>query len=202
MAIWQDVKVVTEEITGMARPSAVHPRDRKPHTFRFADDGETPNNPYFPLVLYRSPVHLDPHYDPAAIFEALFAQNAWEDSWRNGIFDFLHFHTHTHEVLGIACGAVRVQFGGKSGNILELRAGDVAVLPAGTGHRRISCSKELLVVGAYPHGGRYDQPKPGEVDHKRAILSIAEVQTPTADPVYGRNGPLNRLWQRRPSATE
>lgn len=33
--------------------------------------------------------------------------------------DFLHFHTHTHEVLGIARGTVRAEFGGDKGKILS-----------------------------------------------------------------------------------
>ena len=85
----------------------------EPLTFRFADDGETPNNPVLPLVLYRGAVDVS-GADPAAAFEKAFAAHGWVDGWRNGIFDFLHFHTRTHEVLGIARGHARVQFGGDS----------------------------------------------------------------------------------------
>jgi uncharacterized protein YjlB len=37
----------------------------------------------------------------------------------------------THEVLGIARGEVKVEFGGAKGNAITLKAGDVAILPAG-----------------------------------------------------------------------
>ena len=70
--------------------------------FRFEDDGETPNNPRLPLVVYRAAVSLADAPDPAAPFERAFARHGWSNGWRNGIYPFLHFHTVTHEVLGIA----------------------------------------------------------------------------------------------------
>ena len=115
----------------------------------FADDGEIPNNPTLPFVHYRSPVRLTQAPDPAAVLEELFESNGWGGSWRNGIYDFLHYHSGTHEVLGIARGHARVRFGGRNGKIVALRAGDVVILPAGTGHQRVSASRDLLVVGAY-----------------------------------------------------
>jgi uncharacterized protein YjlB len=193
----EEAKWVLEEATGIGRPA---PRDirlrmRKANAFAFADDGATPNNPRFPLIHYRSPVALGPAFDPAAIFEALFARNGWRDSWRDGIFDWLHFHSKTHEVLGIARGSARVQFGGAHGRTIAVKAEDVIVLPAGTGHRRLSKSNDLLVVGAYPRGGDYDQPKPGEIDAEDARRAIAKVRVPVCDPVYGERGPLKRLWR-------
>jgi uncharacterized protein YjlB len=194
----QEAKKKIEEITGIARPKrgelADLVRARKAHPFRFRDDGRTPNNPVLGLVLYRSAVKLPPHLDPAAVFEELFAKNGWKDSWRDGVYDFLHFHTRTHEVLGIARGRVRVEFGGARGRTIDLRAGDVAVLPAGTGHRRRSASRDLLVVGAYPAGGRYDEPKPADVEHAKALAAIARVRLPNKDPVYGKAGPLGKIW--------
>ena len=199
MPIVEDIKRTLERVTGHGRPQGRElsklTRARKPHLHRFRDDGETPNNPRLPLVLYRTPVVLADGFDPAAIFEELFAGNDWGGSWRYGVYDFLHFHTRTHEVLGIARGTVRVQFGGAAGRAIDLKAGDVAVLPAGTGHRRLESSRDLLVVGAYPSSGGYDQPKPEDVDHDKAVADIAMVSLPDADPVYGKTGPLLRVWR-------
>src|SRR5207248_647195 len=147
-------------------------------TFRFEDDGEIPNNPALPLVLYRGAVDVNGAADPAAAFERTFARHGWGDGWRNGIYDFLHFHTRTHEVLGIARGRGTVEFGGAAGQALELQAGDVAILPAGTGHRRISCSPDFLVVGAYPEGSTYDERKPLTTSHDKAVAEIAKTPMP------------------------
>lgn len=199
MPIIEDAKKMLESITGYARPKPeeIETRLVQPECHEFADDGETPNNPRFPLLVYRHPVTLSPIFDPAAIFEELFKRNDWVNSWRNGIYDYLHFHTKTHEVLGIARGSAFVAFGGKAGVKLEVRSGDVIVLPAGTGHCRITASDDLLVVGAYPADSDYDEPKPDEVDFEAARASIAAVEAPPRDPVYGADGPLRALWWRR-----
>jgi uncharacterized protein YjlB len=127
------------------------------------------------------------------VFEELFESNGWGDSWRDGIYDYVHYHSRIHEVLGIARGEGKVQFGGQRGRILRLKAGDVAVLPAGTGHQQLSASKDFLVIGAYPPSGKYDECTSSE-DHKRALMTIPKVGRPRKDPVYGTKGPLFRAW--------
>lgn len=200
MPMLEDAKRAAEKLIGIGRPGKSDlrsfVRQRKAHLFPFKDDGETPNNPKFPLLLYRSPVTLRAGFDPAAVFEDLFAANGWKESWRDGIYDFLHFHTRTHEVLGIARGSACAELGGARGKEIQLKAGDVVVLPAGTGHRRITASSDLLVVGAYPaRTGKYDEPKPSEIDHAKAVRSIAKVPPPRTDPVYGKSGPLLTHWR-------
>lgn len=171
-----------------------------PEIFRFEDDGETPNNPRLPLLLYRAVAPVEGPVqgnDAAAWFEQTFARHGWANSWRNGIFDFVHFHIHTHEVLGIARGSARVEFGGARGCAFELGPGDVAVLPAGCGHRRLSASRDLLVVGAYPQGGDAEYQTPCHTSHGAALAAIARTAPPDQDPVYGESGPLTRLWRER-----
>ena len=163
-------------------------------TILFQDDGETPNNPRLPLVLYRLSPTLGGVVDRATEFERTFARHGWGNGWRNGIHGFLHFHAHTHEVLGIARGRARVEFGGGKGRQIDLEAGDVAILPAGTGHRRVSASADLLVIGAYPKGGNgsYDEPGAG---HDAVVAAIARTPLPAQDPVFGKDGPLMVLWK-------
>ena len=65
------------------------------------------------------------------------------------------------------------------------------VLPAGTGHKKISSRGDLGIVGAYPAGQDPDTCRPG----KRYSGGIAAVPLPAADPVHGRNGPLFQHWK-------
>ena len=99
----------------------------EPATIVFEDDGLVPNNP-MPFLVYKGAVALD-RGQPEETIEKLFAANGWGAMWRNGVYDFLHYHATVHEVLGIARGHARVRFGGDRGKELEISAGDVAILP-------------------------------------------------------------------------
>jgi len=158
------------------------------------DDGRTPNNERLPLVIYRDALPID-DADPATACEALFARHGWGGAWRDGIYDYHHFHATTHEVLGIVAGEASVRFGGENGKTVRLRQGDVVVIPAGVGHKRESASDELLVVGAYPGGFEFDMATPQE-DHVKALRALYRVPLPAEDPVYGPGGPLLEHWRR------
>jgi uncharacterized protein YjlB len=167
----------------------------EPLAFRFADDGLVPNNPTLPFLVYRGAVDVAGR-DPAAAIERRFVAHGWGDMWRNGIYPFTHYHSRIHEALGVARGRARVRFGGASGEELEIAEGDVAVLPAGTGHQRLSASGDLLVVGAYPPAGTYDLCRATPSDRERARATIPAVPLPATDPLYGAAGPLVALWHK------
>ena len=112
------------------------------------------------------------------------------------IYDYVHYHSQIHEVLGIARGHVTVRLGGSRGRAFKLKAGDVAILPAGTGHKRIDEGDDLLVVGAYPAFGKYDLCRGSKEEHERALKTIPKVPIPRKDPVYGSGGPLVHLWHK------
>jgi len=168
-------------------------RQRRAHTWHFRDDGTIPNN-RLPLILYRSPLRFAEGADPAAAIEDLFEANGWGDSWRNGIYDYLHYHSRIHEVMGVARGRAQVRFGGSAGRVLNVKAGDVAILPAGTGHQCLKASNDFLVVGAYPPSGTYDECRGTKAEHERATKTIPKVARPKKDPVYGPAGALGHLW--------
>jgi uncharacterized protein YjlB len=167
----------------------------EPLSFMFADDGIIPNNPLLPLLVYRRAITLAGTPHPERAIEEIFARNGWGDMWRNGIYPFTHYHSMIHEVLGIARGRARVRFGGSHGAEIEVAAGDVAVLPAGTGHQRVEQSGDLVVIGAYPPAGMYNLCRGTPREHGRALAAIPGVPLPAADPVFGLQGPLTRLWR-------
>src|SRR6185369_15996170 len=100
MSLLEEVNKYTEKVTGFRRPDKQTlgelVRGRKPIARRFKDDGLIPNNPRWPLVLYRNVVALSDDHDPAVVFEDLFAKNGWVDSLRNGIYDYVHYHSRIH----------------------------------------------------------------------------------------------------------
>jgi len=168
--------------------------DVEPLTFTFEDDGLVPNNP-MPFLVYKRAVDIGNGH-PEKTIEGLFGANGWGDMWRNGVYDYLHYHATVHEALGVAGGHARVRFGGDRGKELEISAGDVAILPAGTGHQCLSASGDFSVVGAYPPGARMQITRPTPENRAHALKTIPEVKLPKADPVKGVDGPLMKLWRK------
>ena len=168
-----------------------NPRD--PLAYYFPDDGSIPNNPDLAVLIYPQAIAL--HGDPAVVIEHVFQTNGWPPQWRNGIYDYHHYHPNAHEVLGIAAGQVKVRLGGESGKDFDLQAGDVVVLPAGTGHKCLEASDDLLVIGAYPPEGTYNLCRGEKGEHDAALNTIPKVPVPASDPVLGMDGGLVKLWK-------
>jgi uncharacterized protein YjlB len=166
-----------------------------PQTLMFADDGMIPNNRRLPFLLYRNSIDLSGTPDPEDVIERIFTRHNWGDMWRNGIYPYVHYHSMIHEVLGVARGRARVQFGGPQGQEIDLGPGDVTVLPAGTGHQCLWASPELMVIGAYPKSGKYDLCRGSKAEHDRAVEVIDQVPLPDTDPIFGSDGPLMSLWR-------
>jgi uncharacterized protein YjlB len=158
-----------------------------------AAEGAIPNHPRWPLLVYPAALALSGP-DPAALFEELFTRNGWPAAWRNGVFPFHHYHSNAHEVLGIYSGEVTVQFGGDGGVTITARPGDVIVLPAGTGHKRLASRGNLGVVGAYPRDAQPDTCMPPFARAQKNAAAAARVPLPPGDPVFGEAGPLFEHW--------
>ena len=97
-------------------------------------------------------------------------------------------------MLGIACGSAKVEFGGAEGVVLEVKAGDAVLIPAGVSHYNLGASNDLLVVGAYPPGPDYNLCRDDPVDYAGAVGEVARVPKPETDPLAGVAGGLHEIW--------
>ena len=118
----------------------------QPEQLSFEDDGVYPGS-VVPVLLYRAAITVDAQ-DRASVFERAFAQNDWRNSWRNGVYSFAHYHSTSHEVLGVYDGTATLRLGGKHCHTVEVRSGDVILIPAGVAHHNIGTSPDFGVVGA------------------------------------------------------
>ena len=160
-------------------------------TLHLSRNGWMPNNDRLPVLLYRRA--FDTNADAAATMEETFQRNAWPAQWRNGVYTFHHYHSTAHEVLGFAAGSATLILGGEGGHQVRVQAGDVAVLPTGTGHCLLTASEDFLVVGAYPVDQHWDicrkAPDPEALDRMRTL------KFPQSDPVSGPSGALLSAWR-------
>ncbi|HTF20415.1 MAG TPA: cupin domain-containing protein [Chryseolinea sp.] len=164
-----------------------------PKTFRFQDDGKIPNSNY-PLLIYQRAFNLRGD-EGAEWLEQRFASHDWMNTWRWGVYAFHHYHSNTHEVLGVFRGNALLHMGGEKGQKLEVSAGDIIVIPAGVGHKCLTHSDDFTVVGAYPGGLEPDLMKGTPDERPNADKRIAAVPLPLADPLLGRNQGLVTLWK-------
>ena len=165
-------------------------KTNKPEKYHFKDDGSIPNSK-LPVVIYRD--GLSERLDPANVIQ-LFAANNWTNSWDNGIYSYHHYHSTSHEVLGVYAGSALLHLGGESGERLRVKAGDVIILPAGVGHKKLDASSDFAVVGAYPEGRDWDVLKGEPGERPKADENIARLSIPKSDPLLGINDGLPKIW--------
>ncbi len=166
------------------------------HLMLAGPSGGVPNNP-LPLIIWPR-VALDEAQeeepDLAGWFEQTFARNGWPPSWRYDIFPYTHYHPNTHELLGVAQGWAEVLFGGDTGRMVTLRAGDAVLIPAGVGHKQVYASEDFMVVGAYPEGFAPETNRDEPARLRAAEQQVKQVPLPTRDPFTGKEGALTDIW--------
>ncbi|BBD96961.1 cupin [Sphingobium amiense] len=165
----------------------------KVESFVLPEHDWVPNNPKLAVLFYHGAVDATDCEGTAKAFEAAFGDNGWPPQWRDGIYDYHHYHSTAHEALGIAAGTATLMIGGPGGREIRVEAGDALVLPTGTGHRSIEASDDFLVVGAYPRGQDWDICR--EAPSEKARERMAGLPLPDADPIAGRTGPLIEQWK-------
>lgn len=88
-----------------------------------------------PLLIYRSAL---PSSSASAIEQHISSVGVVTPQWRYTMYSTSHFHSTSHEVLGIAHGKAKLCFGHESNpeRVEEVVGkGDVVVVPAGVAHR-------------------------------------------------------------------
>ncbi|WP_439523309.1 cupin domain-containing protein [Marivita sp.] len=161
-------------------------------------NGRAPNS-RFPLLIHRAGV---PGGGSDAV-RARFRENGWLNNWHYpGIYLYHHFHSTSHECLGVASGWMELELFGKGGTKVRVEAGDVVVMPAGVSHAMIGNSDDVMVIGGYPEGRDWDNIQEEFVsddDFRAAAKLIMSLPIPAADPVTGQ--PLTQ-WRDAPSSVD
>ncbi len=169
-------------------------------TLNFKPNGLVPNS-RFPVLIHRAAVTAGAGVDLADAIEATFRRHDWLNNWRElGVYDYYHFHSTTHEALGMARGRITLRLGGagEGGAVVTLTAGDILVLPAGTSHTRLENSPDSQMVGGYPDGRDWDlirDEKVTEAEARAAVKLIGSLPIPARDPATGE--PMT-LWRDAP----
>ena len=159
-------------------------------TFQFKDDGSIPNNQKCPVILYPEALKESPEKSNSVLIKTIGRKAGQMVSLTTIITTAIHM-----KFLVLSMDLRFLQLGGEQGTKVEMHQGDVVVLPAGTGHKRIQASSDFKIAGAYPDGMEHDLKK-GNPDERPDVLeNIQSVPLPDQDPVYGEQGPLLRLWK-------
>lgn len=165
----------------------------QPEQYFVKDDGVFPNN-RLPVLHYPKILDL-PKLFPGAFVKKLFQENNWGNNWKQGIYTYHHYHSITHEVLGVCDGETLLQLGGEKGITLLIQKGDVLVIPAGVAHINLGKENDVTCIGGYPDGRDYDMNYGKPDERTKADHNIASVPLPETDPVFGKKGGLLEIWK-------
>jgi len=170
--------------------------DKKPFIKEYflKDDGTFPNS-HLPVMFYKNALKL-PSLFPAKFIKKQFKENNWKNSWKSGIFEYHHYHSITHEVMGVYKGKTTLLLGGKKGVKITIEKGDVLIIPAGVAHKNLKKETDVKCVGAYPNGKNYDMNYGKAKERPKADKNIRKVKLPKKDPVFGKDGGIITSWKK------
>ncbi|KIV77169.1 hypothetical protein PV11_08992 [Exophiala sideris] len=169
----------------------------QPETYYLKPNRHAPNSD-LPVLIYRDCLPLPLSEGNAKEF---LESHAWIQGGTWGHISTRHFHPNTHECYGVFQGESTLLLGcGKNdsggGQEIDVRAGDVIVLPAGTGHCSTESSQDYRYIGVYPQGAPKWRNELGKepIDLEEFRQETTAVAMPKEDPVNGPDGPLLKLW--------
>lgn len=110
------------------------------------DDGKYPNNPRYPLLLYKKAWLKGEREGRRAIERS----NTWTSPWAWGVFPYHHYHSKAWELLVCVQGEANVQLGGDTGPIVLIETGDVVFVPPGFAHKQLDDKSGFTLLGSYP----------------------------------------------------
>ncbi|KXL49514.1 hypothetical protein M433DRAFT_75170 [Acidomyces richmondensis BFW] len=144
-----------------------------------------------PLLIYRS-VFIPATASASHIEQHLRDVGVVVPQWRYTMYSTSHFHSTSHEVLGIADGRARLCFGHEDNpeKVEEIVSkGDLVIIPAGVSHRLLhDIEGGFEMVGCYPKGYNWDMCY-GKNGERTKVENIKNLPWFTKDPVYGHEGP-------------
>jgi uncharacterized protein YjlB len=142
-----------------------------------------------PLLIYHGAFDAT----PAELESRLAAVGEVVPQWLYTMYSTTHYHSTTHEVLGVVAGQARLCFGGE-GNPGRfeptVHRGDLLIVPAGVGHRLLEDQGDtpFKMVGSYPPGKQWDMCY-GEAGEEKKAREIQNLAWFHHDPLYGDDGP-------------
>ncbi|PWY94853.1 cupin domain protein [Aspergillus sclerotioniger CBS 115572] len=117
--------------------------------------------------------------------------------WVYSMYSQTHFHSTTHEVLGVVSGRARLCFGGEANPERfepTVEKGDLIIVSAGVGHRLLddlgAGHESFKMVGAYPPQKQWDMCYGESREENKVSRNIQELDWFHSDPLYGTDGPV------------
>lgn len=164
----------------------------EPQLITLNDDGVFSNS-RLPVVLYKNAMDTK---DLPTVFKQRFKQNNWYNSWEADIFTFHHYHSNTHEVMGVCRGTTTLQLGGGQGEQVTIATGDVLIIPAGVAHKNLREENAVTCIGAYPDGREYGINYGNKGERPETDRRIAAVPVPGYDPLFGKDAGVAGFWKK------
>ncbi|RJE23484.1 cupin domain-containing protein [Aspergillus sclerotialis] len=144
-----------------------------------------------PLLIYHGAFDAN----PTELTEHLEGVGEVIPQWVYGMYGQTHFHSTTHEVLGVVSGRAQLCFGGE-GNPKRfeptVQKGDMIIVPAGVGHKLIKdldAGEHFKMLGAYPRQKDWDMCY-GREGEEEKVENIASLDWFKQDPLFGADGPV------------